>query len=144
MVNDPSSLQSTTLRRHGRPDRPSWRRNRFPVKLGMTGLVTREPARNTRRAGHSRFGNKAPPPLNTKRGGYGQPFSGSHGGSQKMPAVASHPGDLARGEHDRLPLWTWSTPWSVAHLAVFVKWLIINEKRKLLPSIWHGANVEKY
>ena len=35
------------------------------------------------------FGNKAPQPLNTKRGCYGQPFSGSHGGSQKMTAVAS-------------------------------------------------------
>ena len=54
-------------------------------------VVTREPARNTRRAGHCRFVNKAPQPLNTKRGCYGQPFSGSHGGSQKMTAVASRP-----------------------------------------------------
>jgi hypothetical protein len=43
----------------------------------MTNMVTREPARNTQRAGHCVFGNKAPPPLNTERGGYGQGFSGS-------------------------------------------------------------------
>ena len=55
---------------------------------------TREPARNTRRAGHCRFVNKAPQPLNTKRGCYGQAFSGSHGGSQKIPAVASQFGDV--------------------------------------------------
>ena len=55
-------------------------------------MVTREPARNTRRAGHCVYGNKAPQPLNTKRGCYGQPFSGSHGGSQKMTAVASQDG----------------------------------------------------
>ena len=64
---------------------------------GAQVSVTREPARNTRRAGHCVFGNKAPQPLNTKRGCYGQPFSGSHGGSQKMAAVASWLGDPARG-----------------------------------------------
>ena len=74
--------------------------------LRMTGegivvsMFTREPARNTRRAGHCRFVNKAPQPLNTERGCYGQAFSGSHGGSQKMPAVASQHGSAARGRSE--------------------------------------------
>ena len=52
-------------------------------------MVTREPARNTRRAGHCAYGNKAPQPLNTRRGCYGQGFSGSWWSSQKIPAVAT-------------------------------------------------------
>ena len=59
------------------------------IKSGMTGSVTREPAQNMPCAGHCVYDNKAPQPLNTKRGCYGQGFSGSHGGSQKIPAVAS-------------------------------------------------------
>ena len=52
-------------------------------------VVTREPARNTRRTGHCVYVNKAPQPLNTKRGCYGQEFSGILERSRKIPAVAS-------------------------------------------------------
>ena len=41
--------------------------------------------------------NRAPQPLNTKRGCYGQGFSGILERSRKIPAVASWLGDPARG-----------------------------------------------
>ena len=59
------------------------------IKSGMTGSVTREPAQNMPCAGHCVYGNKAPQPLNTKRGCYGQGFSGILERSRKIPVVAS-------------------------------------------------------